>query len=271
MSIYNERLGEWTWQLTTNIIDVEPLRYACLGYDSKDLPSIITIDFFNEKIYVEDYSEVRNKMLDLILGESDQYEVIYRIRKKDNGYRWFYDKCETVRKDTLGKPLTAVGFTLDITKKMTELEQAGEIHSQSNYNDILTQINNRHTMLEQLEIEIEKSHQTMDYIVTCIITLKDFKTLNKNEGHIFGDHVLRRTADILKESVDEIDIVGRYGGDQFMVIFIGKPENVVRNMAQDIVKEIESYHFGSDYPIRVDSKIVSYKNETLYDFVNSME
>lgn len=271
MNIYNENLGEWTWQLTTNIIDVEPLRYSSLGYTGKDLPSIITTEFFSEKIYVEDYSEVRDKMLALILGEIDIYEVVYRIRKKDSGYRWFYDKCEVIQKDHLGKPLTARGYTLDVTKKMAGLEKNGELQSKKNFHDILTQINNRHTMLELLAIEIEKSHTTMDFIVTSIITIQNFKNVNEVEGHIFGDHVLRRTADILRESVDEVDIVGRFGGDQFMIIFIGKPENVVVGKTNEIVTEIESYQFGNEYPIKIGSEIISYQNESLFDFVDRLE
>jgi diguanylate cyclase (GGDEF)-like protein len=271
MNIYNDNLGEWTWQLTTNIIDVEPMRYSSLGYVGRDLPTVITIEFFNEKIYVEDYSEVRDKMLALILGEIDRYEVVYRIRKKDSGYRWLYDKCEVIEKDDLGKPLTAHGYTLDVTSKMTGLEKNGDFQSKKNFHDILTQINNRHTMLEHLAIEIEKSHITMDFIVVSIITINDFKTINEVEGHIFGDHVLRRTADILRESVDELDIVGRYGGDQFMIIFIGKPENVVVGKTNEILKEIETYHFGNEYPIKLNSEIVSYQNEPLIEFVDRLE
>lgn len=271
MNIYNENLGEWTWHLTTNIMDVEPMRYSFLGYDGHDLPSIITTEFFSEKIYVEDYSEVRDKMLALILGEIERYEIVYRIRKKESGYRWFYDKCEVIQKDDLGKPLIAQGYTLDVTKKMTGLEKNGDLHSKKNFHDILTQINSRHTMLEHLAIEIEKSHTTMDFIVTSIITINDFKNINEVEGHIFGDHVLRRTADILRESVDEVDIVGRYGGDQFMIIFIGKPENVLEGRTAEILKEIETYQFGSEYPIKLSSKIVSYQNELLVDFVDRLE
>lgn len=270
MSISNESLGEWTWHLTTNIIEVDHLRYSCLGYSDNDLPDIITTEFFNEKIYVEDYSEARDKMLAMILGEIDQYEVIYRIRKKGSGYRWFYDKCEIIQKDDLGKPLIARGYSLDVTRKMTGMEKSNDFHSKRSYYDILTQVNNRHTMLELLAIEIEKSYTTMDFIVTCIITLKDFKRINAVEGHIFGDHLLRRTADVLRESVDEIDIVGRYGGDQFMIICIGKPLNVVEGKMADILKEIESYHFGNEHPIKLSSVAVWYQNELLVDYVNSL-
>lgn len=271
MNIFNESLGDWTWQLTTNIIDVDHMRYTCLGYDGNDLPAIITTEFFNEKIYVEDYSEVRNKMLALILGEIDQYEAIYRIRKKDSGYRWFYDKCEITQKDETGKPVTAKGYSLDVTKKMAGMEKNGDFQLRLNFHDILTQINNRHTMLEHLAIEIDKSHTTMDFIVIGMITIEDFKRINEVEGHIFGDHLLRRTADILRESVDELDIVGRYGGDQFMIIFIGKPENVVEGRIGSILKEIESYHFGCEYPIQLSSRVVSYQNELLRDFVDLLE
>jgi diguanylate cyclase (GGDEF)-like protein len=268
MDINNESLGEWTWHLKTNIIDVEPLRYSCLGYDGNDMPKIITTEFFNEKIYVEDYSEARDKMLAMILGETDEYEVIYRIRKKGSGYRWFYDKCEIVEKDELDKPLIARGYTLDVTQRMIGMEKNEDFHSKRNLYDILTQVNNRNTMLEHLASEIQKSHTTMDFIVTCIITIEDFEKINEKEGHIFGDHVLRRTADILRETVDEVDIVGRYGGDQFMIIFIGKPVNVVEGKTDDILKEIDAYHFGNEYPIKLSSFVVGYQNETFNEYIN---
>ena len=59
--------------------------------------------------------------------------------------------------------------------------------------------------------------------VVCLMDLDGFKSLNDSHGHAAGDRALRRFGKLLASSVRDVDFVGRYGGDEFLVIFAGIP------------------------------------------------
>jgi len=62
-----------------------------------------------------------------------------------------------------------------------------------------------------------------DADVICLMDLDGFKTLNDTRGHAAGDRALRRFGKLLRSHVRDVDFVGRYGGDEFLLIFVGIP------------------------------------------------
>ncbi|MFC4785475.1 GGDEF domain-containing protein [Nocardioides sp. MAHUQ-72] len=59
--------------------------------------------------------------------------------------------------------------------------------------------------------------------VVCLLDLDEFKALNDTRGHAEGDRALRRFGQLLRSSVRDVDFVGRYGGDEFLIVFAGAP------------------------------------------------
>lgn len=75
--------------------------------------------------------------------------------------------------------------------------------------------------------------QATDADVICLMDLDGFKTLNDTRGHAAGDRALRRFGKLLRSHVRDVDFVGRYGGDEFLLIFVGIPPAVaVERMAE---------------------------------------
>jgi diguanylate cyclase (GGDEF)-like protein len=72
--------------------------------------------------------------------------------------------------------------------------------------------------------------------VVCLLDLDDFKGLNDTRGHAAGDEALRRFASLLASSVRDHDAVGRYGGDEFLVVFVGIPVPVALERMRDLVR-----------------------------------
>lgn len=84
--------------------------------------------------------------------------------------------------------------------------------------DALTGAYTRRYFLERFDEEIKRSKARKTQVSFLLVDADYFKKVNDQYGHLAGDEVLRQIAAILKDSVREIDIVGRYGGEEFCVV-----------------------------------------------------
>ncbi len=84
--------------------------------------------------------------------------------------------------------------------------------------DALTGLFNRGALLERLERELERSRRYGRSLAVIFFDLDRFKSLNDTYGHQFGDRVLRDLARITTGTVRSIDLVGRYGGEEFVAV-----------------------------------------------------
>jgi diguanylate cyclase (GGDEF)-like protein len=84
--------------------------------------------------------------------------------------------------------------------------------------DSLTRLWNRGTVIESLQRELQRSERRGDSLGLMIADLDHFKTVNDTYGHLVGDMVLQEVAKRLAASVRNYDSVGRYGGEEFLVV-----------------------------------------------------
>ncbi len=69
------------------------------------------------------------------------------------------------------------------------------------------------------EIELSKAKRGLEPLSLLMIDIDDFKKINTNYGHLTGDAILKRIGDLLKDSLRKYDIVSRFGGEEFIVLF----------------------------------------------------
>jgi diguanylate cyclase (GGDEF)-like protein len=86
--------------------------------------------------------------------------------------------------------------------------------------DPLTGLWNRRYATETLEREVDRAVRFGHPISLIIIDIDDFKQINDREGHLQGDIVLERVADVVRESTRLIDVAARYGGDELAVVLV---------------------------------------------------
>lgn len=98
--------------------------------------------------------------------------------------------------------------------------------------DALTNVYNSRTVRERLSEEVARARRYQSALTLLFLDLDKFKAVNDTYGHLMGDYVLRDTAKIIKDNVRTGDIVGRYGGEEFVVILINA-------IAEDVVKTAE--------------------------------
>lgn len=84
--------------------------------------------------------------------------------------------------------------------------------------DGLTQVHTRRYLLERFQEELRRCVSKGIKISLMMIDVDHFKSFNDHYGHLTGDHVLREIGRIIRENIREIDIAGRYGGEEFCVV-----------------------------------------------------
>jgi diguanylate cyclase (GGDEF)-like protein len=87
--------------------------------------------------------------------------------------------------------------------------------------DALTGLHNRRYVTEELEKAIQRSRRTDQRFAVALFDLDGFKQINDTRGHAAGDLVLKKASDALNSVVREGDVLGRYGGDEFLLITYG--------------------------------------------------
>ena len=118
--------------------------------------------------------------------------------------------------------------------------------------DALTQLLNRRAVLQHLSEHFEAWRLGDAPFGILMIDLDHFKTINDEWGHLAGDEVLAQVAARLRTAVRRSDVVGRYGGEEFLVVLPGTGAQGVRATAAKLLEAVRAMPFGyQDRPIPV--------------------
>ena len=179
-------------------------------------------------------------MLDWIMPGLDGIELCRRIRGRDNGpYRYvilltakdhkedIVAGLESGADDYLTKPFDVEELRARVRagKRILDL-QAALIRAQSALqfeaaHDGLTAIWNRSAILDLLIGEMERSRRNRDSMGIIMADIDFFKNVNDSHGHLVGDAVLREVGHRLQSGLRSYDSVGRYGGEEFLIVVPG--------------------------------------------------
>ena len=116
-------------------------------------------------------------------------------------------------------------------------------HEQLRYqatHDALTGIFNRAEILEMLRRELERGARAMTTTGILMLDIDHFKAINDTFGHLTGDAVLREVADRISKAVRSYDSVGRYGGEEFVVVLPGCSREQVDHGAERVRSAVDS-------------------------------
>jgi len=133
-----------------------------------------------------------------------------------------------------------------LDEKNRELEVVNKKLRKLSITDGLTGLFNHRHVHELLHEEIERSKRTGESVAVAMVDLDRFKAVNDTYGHPTGDVVLYETAEILRETAREVDIVGRYGGEEFIAILPGTAEDNAAQFAERVRQRIEEHVFRDD-------------------------
>ena len=112
--------------------------------------------------------------------------------------------------------------------------------------DSLTQIWNRAGILEILSREHARARRNRERLGVALVDLDHFKHINETHGHLIGDRVLRTAADRMVDAVRPYDAVGRYGGEEFLVVIVEHEPQIIHSVAERIRHNISSAPVTAD-------------------------
>jgi len=125
------------------------------------------------------------------------------------------------------------------------IEKNRELHRLS-ITDGLTGLYNRKHVMDLFDMEFVRTQRYKIPFSVQIADLDHFKSINDTYGHLAGDAVLRRISEALGQSVRACDHVGRYGGEEFLVILPNTDADGAMDMAERIRQEISQVEFFND-------------------------
>src|SRR5215471_3519025 len=127
------------------------------------------------------------------------------------------------------------------------------------YIDGLTGIHNRRFFEMRIVEELERATRFQGRVSVIMADIDHFKRLNDEFGHLLGDEILRSVSDILKQQLRKMDMVCRYGGDEFAIVV---PETIGSNaarVAEKLRRQIETHHFpGVPRPVTISCGVADY-------------
>jgi len=130
--------------------------------------------------------------------------------------------------------------TEDLEREKAELLRAREQMRHFAEHDDLTGLWNHRIIVERLRIEVERSRREKIPLSVILMDLDYFKEINDTMGHPAGDLALKETGSILLRSVRSYDWVGRYGGEEFLLILPGSNFASARLRAEQLRLAVQS-------------------------------
>lgn len=141
-----------------------------------------------------------------------------------------------------------------------QLEEANEALAEIANYDNLTGLQSRHFFTERAE-----QFDPLSYTAVAIGDIDDFKQINDTYGHLCGDYVLQKTAELMRKTLDpeKVDIC-RWGGEEFVFLFHEHSFNDAYNSLEKLRKRVENYDFhhnGTQFKLTMTFGLISTLNK----------
>ncbi|WP_336888111.1 diguanylate cyclase [Psychrilyobacter sp.] len=225
--------------------------HRMLGYTKEEFLNL-SLANLEVKKQMEDFSLLKEST-----EENSCKEVI--LRKKDGTLLIGEINTSTLEIEEKKRQIT---FLKDITERKRMEKHLKEL----SIRDDLTQLYNRRYIFKKFKSEIEKSKKNNLPLSISLIDIDHFKKINDVFGHIMGDKVLKNIADISQENLREEDHIGRYGGEEFLIIMPNTKSEEALKIMQGIKTIINQFIWkDEEFIVSFSGGIVEINLKNSYD------
>lgn len=145
---------------------------------------------------------------------------------------------------------------IDRTGLLAELERRANV-------DLLTGLCNRGHTEQVLQSEIDRSRRYRNALSVVMFDIDHFKSINDTHGHDAGDRVLKEIARRVTRALRNVDVFGRWGGEEFLVILTETPADNAEKVAENVRRAVEEGQYGLPVPVTVSVGIAGFReNDT---------
>ena len=133
-----------------------------------------------------------------------------------------------------------------VNRHNRELQQVNRQLQHISHSDHLTGLPNRYYLHQAFETELSRYQRYQHGFSLLIIDIDHFKTVNDHFGHVVGDEIIRQMAGLFSEHIRDNDVVGRWGGEEFLILCPDTNLQGARTLAEHLRERIAQTHFGID-------------------------
>lgn len=225
-------IGSWEYYTDSNVYKIDDEFLNLIGKENDEyLKSSNDInELWLNLIHKDDREKAYIHFLEYINRNTNElYENCFRMEHEDGHYVWILSRGRRIFDENGNITNYFIGTHVDIT----DLKKKEEEIQYLNYHDQLTGLSNRRFYEEKVKEYLENNQLPLAIIMADVNGLK---LTNDAFGHLSGDNLLRRVAEIIESECRVNDIIARIGGDEFVILlpFTNSEE------AEKIVKRINN-------------------------------
>ena len=215
----------------TGAVSVSPEYAKILGYEPDEFTSSLQV--WETSIHPENRPRVMTTYRKC-LADGEPLAMEYRRQKKNGEWLWIRSIGKFTAWTPKHQPLRMSGIHTDITaQKAVELELVRQAHT-----DHLTGFNNRGHFMHQAELELRRVVRYGGTLSIFMMDVDHFKKINDTHGHKVGDLVLQKLAEICRDTLRMVDIIGRVGGEEFAILLPETTEQEAIRVAERLRQAI---------------------------------
>jgi diguanylate cyclase (GGDEF)-like protein len=162
---------------------------------------------------------------------------------------------------------------LIITLILTKLKGAMDAHKALGRTDPLTAIPNRRAFYDMAEMELNKARRYQKPLSVLYVFVDNLKKINDRFGHHIGDALLCSTAKMIKSNIRAIDIIARFGGDEFVILLAETGTESVALVARKLKDKLLNLMQNNNWPVTFSIGAVTFENppESVERVINSAD
>ena len=158
-----------------------------------------------------------------IESEADAENMVDKLRKQ---VKLFQVESEVSKKLARNKQI-------EMEAVLAQAEEVAHV-------DPLTFLPNRRTIIKDLQSEVMRAERYRSLFSISVVDIDNFKLINDTYGHPVGDEVLRHVALQLRDGIRHPDVVGRYGGEEFIILLPNSDKTAAAEQAARLCREVRS-------------------------------